>query len=111
MAMVAQMVKEHLGKYSFSLEQYNADPAILLHSSARHHALEPLPGEEIAIGEALGRVTAAAVFARVSVPHYHASAMDGIAVRAEDNLLLIRGAVPGSRNGTVIVRRRIERKR
>src|SRR5207244_7061251 len=34
-----------------------------------------------------------------------------VAVRAEDNLLLIRGAVPGSRNGTVIVRRRIERKR
>ena len=34
-----------------------------------------------------------------------------VAVRAEENLLLIRGAVPGSRNGTVIVRRRIERKR
>jgi len=34
-----------------------------------------------------------------------------VAVRAEDNLLLIRGAVPGSRNGTVIVHRRIERKR
>jgi large subunit ribosomal protein L3 len=34
-----------------------------------------------------------------------------VAVRAEDDLLLIRGAVPGSRNGTVIVRRRIERKR
>jgi large subunit ribosomal protein L3 len=28
-----------------------------------------------------------------------------VAVRADDNLLLIRGAVPGARNGTVIVRR------
>jgi large subunit ribosomal protein L3 len=28
-----------------------------------------------------------------------------VAVRAEENLLLVRGAVPGSRNGTVIVRR------
>jgi large subunit ribosomal protein L3 len=28
-----------------------------------------------------------------------------VAVRADENLLLVRGAVPGSRNGTVIVRR------
>ena len=28
-----------------------------------------------------------------------------VAVRAEENLLLVRGAVPGSRNGTVVVRR------
>jgi large subunit ribosomal protein L3 len=28
-----------------------------------------------------------------------------VAVRAEENLLLVRGAVPGARNGTVIVRR------
>lgn len=49
-------------------------------------ALAPLPAEEIAIEGALGRVTAEPVFARLSVPHYHASAMDGIAVRAEDTL-------------------------
>src|SRR5438128_1547489 len=49
-------------------------------------ALKPLPGESVAIDAALGRVTAAAVFARTSVPHYHAAAMDGIAVRAEDTL-------------------------
>lgn len=34
--------------------------------------------------EALGRITAEPVFAHHSMPHYHASAMDGIAVRAED---------------------------
>src|SRR5712691_10957484 len=52
----------------------------------RADALKPLEGEDTPIGEALGRVTAAAVFARVSVPHYHAAAMDGIAVRAEETL-------------------------
>src|ERR671933_298461 len=48
--------------------------------------LQPLPGEEVEIEQALGRVTAEPVFARTSVPHYHAAAMDGIAVRAEDTL-------------------------
>jgi putative molybdopterin biosynthesis protein len=49
-------------------------------------ALSPLPGEEVAVEDALGRVTAEPVFAKVSVPHYHAAAMDGIAVRARDTL-------------------------
>jgi putative molybdopterin biosynthesis protein len=52
----------------------------------RVDALKPLAGEEVPVPDALGRVTAEAVFARTSVPHYHASAMDGIAVRAEETL-------------------------
>ncbi|HET6318637.1 MAG TPA: molybdopterin biosynthesis protein, partial [Chloroflexota bacterium] len=48
--------------------------------------ISPLPGEEVAVIDALGRVTAEPVFARTSVPHYHAAAMDGIAVRAGDTL-------------------------
>ena len=43
-----------------------------------------LPTEEVGTTDALGRVTARAVFAARSAPHYHASAMDGIAVRARD---------------------------
>lgn len=43
-----------------------------------------LPEEEIDLEAALGRVTARPVFARLSSPHYHACAMDGIAVRAAD---------------------------
>ncbi len=39
--------------------------------------------EEIPTSEALGRVTAAPVFARLSSPHYHSAAMDGYAVVAE----------------------------
>lgn len=46
--------------------------------------LEPLPGELVPATEACGRVTAEAVFAARSVPHYHAAAMDGIALQAAD---------------------------
>ena len=42
-----------------------------------------LPAEEVPVPEALGRVTAEAILAAVSSPHFHASAMDGYAVRAE----------------------------
>jgi molybdopterin molybdotransferase/putative molybdopterin biosynthesis protein len=44
----------------------------------------PLPGEQIAVGDALGRVTAEAVIAKVSSPFYHSAAMDGYAVRFSD---------------------------
>ena len=43
-----------------------------------------LKTEEVAIDDALDRVTAEPVFAKISSPHYHASVMDGICVRAED---------------------------
>jgi len=42
--------------------------------------------EKIAVGEALDRVLASAVFARRSVPHYSAAAVDGIAVRSVDTI-------------------------
>ena len=40
--------------------------------------------ETISTEAAAGRVTAAPVAAKLSAPHYHGAAMDGIAVRAED---------------------------
>ena len=39
--------------------------------------------ETIAVPDAVGRILAEAVFARFSSPHFHAAAMDGIAVNAE----------------------------
>ncbi|MDL1909608.1 molybdopterin biosynthesis protein [Chloroflexi bacterium CFX6] len=42
--------------------------------------VETIPLDE----NALGRVTAEPIWAKISSPHYHASAMDGFAVRAED---------------------------
>ncbi|MCX8025335.1 MAG: molybdopterin-binding protein, partial [Thermanaerothrix sp.] len=47
--------------------------------------------ETLPLSEALvGRVTAEPIWARLSSPHYHSSAMDGFAVRAEDTA----GAMP-----------------
>jgi putative molybdopterin biosynthesis protein len=43
----------------------------------------PLQTEEIATPEAVGRVLAEPVAARLSSPHFHAAAMDGIAVQAQ----------------------------
>lgn len=45
---------------------------------------QPLSAEIIPVSEANGRITAQAIFAKISSPHYHASAMDGYAVRAQD---------------------------
>lgn len=45
---------------------------------------QPLPGEPVALDQALARITAEPVWAMTSSPHYHASAMDGYAVRAEE---------------------------
>src|SRR5215510_3133749 len=43
-----------------------------------------LTSETVPVEDALDRVTAEPVFAKISSPHYHAAAMDGICVRAED---------------------------
>ncbi|MBI1206669.1 MAG: molybdopterin molybdenumtransferase MoeA [Azospirillum sp.] len=47
-------------------------------------AFGPLPGETVGLSEALGRVLAEPVVARVSHPPCNVSAMDGYAVRAAD---------------------------
>jgi putative molybdopterin biosynthesis protein len=44
--------------------------------------LKPLKEEIIPVETAEGRVTAGPVWAKMSSPHYHASAMDGVAVNA-----------------------------
>ncbi len=66
------------------LEDISLDDAVARWWSAlaRAAADQPLPGEWVAIDQALGRVTAEPVWAAVSSPHYHAAAMDGYAVRA-----------------------------
>jgi len=50
--------------------------------------METIPLDE----NALGRVTAGPIWARISSPHYHASAMDGFAVRALSTV----GAMPSA---------------
>jgi len=72
-------------------------PDIYLEGTPLHEALtkwfkkldtelggRPLSGESIKVEDALGRVTAEAVIAKISSPFYHSSAMDGYAVRFAD---------------------------
>ncbi|MGB9597869.1 MAG: molybdenum cofactor synthesis domain-containing protein, partial [Candidatus Poribacteria bacterium] len=40
--------------------------------------------EEVSTIDSFGRITAEPIFAIISSPHYHCSAMDGVAVRADD---------------------------
>ncbi len=49
-------------------------------------ALEPLEGETVAVAVSLGRVTSRPVWAKISSPHYHGSAMDGAAVKAVETV-------------------------
>jgi len=44
----------------------------------------PIEAEKIKTEDSLNRISAEAVFAKISSPPFHASAMDGVAVRAED---------------------------
>lgn len=65
----------------------------------------PLEGEQVPVAEAAGRVTAEPIWASLSSPHYHASAMDGYAVRAADT----RGATETRPIQMELVERRAER--
>lgn len=90
----------------FGAVRYNGGMSVYLHdiplpeaqarfrSALEQAGLDGLLGVEgLPLDEAaLGRVLAEAVWARVSSPHYHASAMDGFAVRATDTV----GAGPSS---------------
>ena len=72
----------------FYLEDIPLDEAWAVFRAALDEAglWRPLGAETVPLSEANGRVTAAAVWARLSSPHYHAAAMDGYAVRAEDTV-------------------------
>ena len=70
----------------FYLEDIPLDEAIARFYGAleRNGGLKPMPGEPVPLDRALGRVTSQPVWARMSSPHYHSAAMDGVAVRAQD---------------------------
>jgi putative molybdopterin biosynthesis protein len=59
--------------------------AALENALVEHDLWRPMAAENIPVSEANGRITATAVWAKMSAPHYHASAMDGFAIRAQDS--------------------------
>ena len=75
------MPKRHIYLEDIPLAEAKAKLQTALKEVGRDGAL---PGEEAPLADALGRVTAAPIQARLSAPHYHCAAMDGYAVRAED---------------------------
>ncbi|BDG61332.1 molybdopterin biosynthesis protein [Caldinitratiruptor microaerophilus] len=66
------------------LETITAEEAVARLTAALEAAGWGTAAEVIPVAEALGRVTAEGVTARISSPHYPAAAVDGIAVRAAD---------------------------
>ena len=73
--------------------RYYLDDIPLAEAIAKFHAaldrvgaLEPSPPETVPLDRAGGRVTAGPVWAKASSPHYDASAMDGVAVRASETV-------------------------
>jgi putative molybdopterin biosynthesis protein len=57
----------------------------LLSFLKRNHLTGPLEGEHVPLSRAAGRITAEPVWASLSSPGYHASAMDGYAIRSKDS--------------------------
>ena len=56
------------------------------HALNQSGALAPTGSEQVLTQNALGRITAEAIWASRSVPHYDAAAMDGVAVRSADSV-------------------------
>ncbi|MBN2099318.1 MAG: molybdopterin biosynthesis protein, partial [Dehalococcoidia bacterium] len=78
--------KHSRGRPHVYLEDIPLDDATSRFHAALQQAggLSRTPGERVPLAEALHRVTAGPVWARISSPHYHAAAMDGAAVRSAD---------------------------
>lgn len=76
-------MKRHIYLEDIPLEEAQAAFAAALQEAG---LAGPLPAESVPVSQAAGRVTAEAMWARLSSPHYHASAMDGYAVRAKDTV-------------------------
>lgn len=77
---------------SIFLKDIPLEQAVLrLHQALEENDLNgPMPTEEILLDEhACGRVLADGVWAKICSPHYHASAMDGFAIRAADTAAAI----------------------
>jgi molybdopterin molybdotransferase/putative molybdopterin biosynthesis protein len=78
--------KRSRGRPHVYLEDIPLDEATSRFHSALLQAggLSRTPGERVPLADALHRVTAEPVWARISSPHYHAAAMDGAAVHSAD---------------------------
>jgi len=74
------MVKKHYNRKIYLQDKPRSEALaeLLTHFTPKRET------EELHSAQVCGRITARPIYARHSMPHYHASAMDGIAVKAED---------------------------
>ena len=81
-------MKQHRHDRRYYLEDIPLDEALKKFHDAldKAGAIRPSPGETVPLERANGRVTAEAIWAKVSSPHYDAAAMDGVAVRSKDTV-------------------------
>ena len=80
------MTYAHSRRYYLQDIPLNEASSRYSHALSQADALIPPKPERIPIQDALGRITAEPVWAARSVPHYDASAMDGVAVRSTDTV-------------------------
>ena len=82
------MTHSHHHGRRYYLQDIPLDEASDRYNDALHQvdALAPADSEQVPIQSALDRITADAVWALRSVPHYDAAAMDGVAVRSADTV-------------------------
>lgn len=64
------------------LQNMELEEAINLYSKHLKKKGKTLKSEKVPVNESIGRITSQGVFAKISAPHYNASAMDGIALMA-----------------------------
>jgi putative molybdopterin biosynthesis protein len=76
------IMKRHIYLEDIPLDQAWS---VLIDALKQSDLWQPLPPEMVLVSEANGRITSTAVWAKLSSPHYHASAMDGFALRANDS--------------------------
>ena len=69
-------------KRNLYLSNMAVEEALALFLENTKESVSERKTERVAVTESLGRITAKAVYAKVSSPNYNASAMDGIAVKA-----------------------------
>jgi putative molybdopterin biosynthesis protein len=74
--------KERLVKKGIYIENTPLEKAMQIwQETLSDNRCGPLPAESVPVHDTLGRLTAEAVFALISSPFYHSSAMDGFAVK------------------------------
>jgi len=71
-------------EFYFQCQKFLAEALKKWSDKASTGGLKPLEEEPITAGDSLGRITSEAIFAKLSSPFYHSSAMDGYAVRFTD---------------------------